>query len=55
MEMVRCKWKYQDDEYNDYWETDCGEAWCITEGNLKDNHIVFCPFCGKKIKEVSGD
>lgn len=45
---IVCKWK----EFEDYWETDCGEAFSTFEGSLEDNKIVFCPFCGKKITEV---
>ena len=45
-----CKWKRYEDE--DYWETDCDNAFCTIEGSLRDNNFKFCPYCGKEIKEV---
>ena len=54
--MVRCKWKRCVDHNDDsYWERECGDPWRMSEGGLKDNKVKFCPFCGKEIKEVSGD
>ena len=44
-----CVWEYEENE--DYYETSCGEAWCFTEGNCKENKCRYCPYCGKKIKE----
>ena len=46
----RCKWTY--DEYHDYWDTECEEGFFIEGGSLKDSHIVFCCFCGKRIIEI---
>lgn len=45
-----CLWTYED--LDDYWDTACGEAFTMTEGNLVENHMRFCPFCGKPIQEV---
>ena len=44
-----CKWEY--DEYHNMWETECGKAYCLTEGSLQDNDHSFCPFCGHKIAD----
>ena len=55
MSDYRCKWKFHDDEYGDYWETECGQSWCYNEGDLKDNGVKFCHSCGKEIKEVSDE
>ena len=46
-----CKWKYDEDE--DSYHSSCNDAFCLTTGNLKENHIKYCPFCGKKIEEIS--
>ena len=44
-----CTWAY--DDLYDYWETSCGESFIITEGDPKENKMIYCPFCGKPIKE----
>jgi len=46
MEEV-CKWNY--DEECDFYNTECDEAYCLIDGDLKDNKHNYCPFCGKKI------
>ena len=45
-----CVWKHENDE-SGYYETACGHAWQFTEGNLKDNRVVYCPYCGGLIQE----
>jgi hypothetical protein len=47
-----CIWKY--DEYDNTHETSCGEMYYFPDGDVKENHYKYCPFCGKKIKEVRG-
>ncbi len=50
-----CKWKHitsDDPDYWDYWETECGKTWQMTEGGLKKNGFKFCYDCGKEIEEV---
>lgn len=47
---MKCKWEY--DDMHDYYDTECDEAFTCIEGDLKDNKIKFCPFCGKEINEV---
>ena len=44
-----CKWKY--DAYQNCYETDCDNAFQFTEGNVSDNGVKFCPYCGKIIEE----
>lgn len=46
-----CKWHRIDADYTIY-DTDCGNAFEIIEGTPKDNDMLFCPYCGKKLKEV---
>lgn len=48
-----CNWRqpsYDHVEAN-YWDTDCGESWAITEGKPSENGMRFCHGCGKPIKE----
>ena len=45
-----CEWTFQDSDC--YYDSDCGEGWCFEVGDLKENKVKFCPFCGKKVKEV---
>uniref|UniRef100_A0A6H2A3H8 Uncharacterized protein n=1 Tax=viral metagenome TaxID=1070528 RepID=A0A6H2A3H8_9ZZZZ len=46
-----CQWDY--DEIENKWLSECGgPPWCFPEGNLIENGMVFCPFCGRTIKTV---
>lgn len=49
--MKYCKWTYND--LDDYYDIQCyfGGGYTFVEGGVKENHFVFCPYCGKKIKE----
>lgn len=47
--MKYCKWTYIDTD--DFYETSCDNGQCFIEGSVKENHYMFCPYCGKKIKE----
>ena len=44
-----CNWTEQED----YYETECDMEFTLSVGDLKDNFIKFCPFCGKLIKELN--
>lgn len=46
-----CEWEVWDEEANCY-HTSCENAHFFVEGNPKDNNHVYCPYCGRKIKEV---
>jgi len=46
----KCKWTY-DDNY-DMWETECGDAFCLTNGTPKTNKMKYCPYCGKLIEQA---
>lgn len=51
-----CDWQLDpDNDTADVYETSCKNAWEFTEGNLKDNEISFCPYCGKRIEEIFND
>ncbi len=43
-----CKWM-QDEDGN--YETDCGEMFTFTEGRIKENLFLYCPYCGGRIVE----
>lgn len=46
----KCKWAY---DYNyDMWETRCANAFTLMNGTPKENKMIFCPYCGKKIDET---
>ena len=45
-----CEWKYNDTEY--YWESSCDHLHIFMADGPKENEYIFCPYCGKKIKEV---
>ncbi len=42
-----CHWACAKD-YNT-WETKCNHTFCLNEGDLAENHIKFCCYCGRKI------
>lgn len=47
--MNKCVWEL--DEDGEYYETSCGTAWSVPElGDLKSNHVNYCPKCGKEIE-----
>lgn len=45
-----CEWNY--DENHDYYDTECGEAYCLIADDLEANKHKRCPYCGRKIKEM---
>ena len=51
-----CKWKYNGESVSvddfDGYETSCGGLFHIIEGTPSENRMIFCPYCGKKIKSI---
>lgn len=47
MKLKPCQWTY--DEEHDVYDTECGEAFSITDGTPKENGMKFCTYCGKKL------
>ncbi len=46
--MRKCEWDWNQLYF--YWATGCGRRWNLDDqGGAKK--FVYCPFCGKKIKE----
>jgi hypothetical protein len=48
-----CEWHPDSDDYNDTYSTGCGKAWAFSEGDLAENGVRFCPFCGGFIREAA--
>lgn len=50
--MAKCKWKYIPElyEYQEYWETECGQAHQFMDGTPRENGYIYCPYCGNKIE-----
>lgn len=42
-----CRWTVDDD---DSYDTECGNKFIFTTGNIVENKFVFCPYCGGKIE-----
>ena len=47
-----CTWTESDSDYDDHWETLCDNAFTLLDGTPKENDMVYCPYCGRKIQEV---
>jgi hypothetical protein len=45
-----CEWAEDDDGV---WFTTCANAWVFTEGGPSENGCAFCPYCGRKLVEVT--
>ena len=45
-----CEWLYCEEE--DAWDTGCGNKFQVFEGAPRENGMVYCPYCGKRIEEV---
>jgi hypothetical protein len=43
----KCKWVF--DDYTCSYDTSCGAKWGFEDGTAKENGVVFCQSCGKKI------
>ena len=46
---VKCTWTGETG-YSVY-NTSCGQTWEFMDGDMSENKITFCPFCGGKIEE----
>ena len=52
MKTKTCKWEHIVDSYNDYYETECGNDFCLcNDETLEENKMRYCPYCGGRIKE----
>lgn len=48
-ENQECIWSEQN--FGDFWEMACGDAFCFTDGGPKENNMKFCANCGKYLIE----
>ncbi|MCU0916973.1 MAG: hypothetical protein MUC88_20785 [Planctomycetes bacterium] len=44
-----CRWR---EDADGVWETSCGQEWQFESGGIKENHVHYCHYCGKRVKEV---
>lgn len=47
--IKQCTWVH--DEWEDSWDTTCGEKFQLTEGTPRDNGMKYCCYCGGELKE----
>lgn len=51
-EPQHCTWTEDGDEYDsEKWDTNYGEAFVFIDGTPLQNHLKFCCYCGKPVKE----
>lgn len=48
---IECEWTPEDD-CSDHYAGTCGIYFMFNDGGPMDNGFVFCPKCGKKLKEI---
>jgi hypothetical protein len=46
-----CVWAQQDDEWQNLWETSCGNAFVLEEGTPEENDCKFCTYCGHPLTQ----
>ena len=49
-----CEWGFDEDdpELGGAWATGCGRLFELNDGTPKDNGMLYCYHCGKKLKEI---
>jgi hypothetical protein len=45
-----CTWV--EDDLMCKWDTACGNAFCFITGTPTDNEMLFCPYCGRPLREI---
>lgn len=51
MAEKECLWEEEDD----YYMTTCGLCFTFNDGKAGDNDFNFCPKCGEKLVDITGD
>jgi hypothetical protein len=46
--VATCTWRYDPDGY---WQTECGDQFCFSEGGPTENRVKFCHYCGRGMVE----
>jgi hypothetical protein len=49
-----CDWVPDADDCRAF-ETTCGNAFVLNEGDPRTNGVLFCPYCGGKLKHAKGE
>jgi hypothetical protein len=47
--VIPCTWQ-EDEDGN--WNTSCGEIFIIIDSTPDENHMKFCCYCGKPLKQA---
>ena len=47
---AECIWTHNDD---DYWQTECWNAFQLVDGKPSGNYMIYCPYCGRKLAEAA--
>ena len=48
--VIDCFWKYC--EFEESWDTSCGESFMVLDDTPSKNGMKYCPFCGGKLIEL---
>lgn len=48
-----CHWLQQDNEDSDCWLACDDKLFTVKNGTPKENDMLFCPYCGKNLVEIS--
>lgn len=55
-EIKPCIWTEDiDPGENNYWSTSCDNEFVLVAGDPKENGFIYCPYCGNKIEQTSGE
>jgi len=55
VEQKHGHWIIEDEDYNAYKCSNCGEVWCINDGTPEENGMDYCQHCGAEMDEVTED
>ena len=48
-----CYWLQQDGENSEDWLACDDKLFCLTNGTPSENGMMFCPYCGKNLVEIT--
>ena len=48
-----CHWLQQDGENSEVWLACDDKLFCLTNGTPSENGMIFCPYCGKNLVEIT--
>ena len=48
-----CHWLQQDGENSEDWLACDDKIFCLTNGTPSENGMMFCPYCGKNLVEIT--